>query len=49
MFLREGFPDVSKLRGNVEATKRYAIGFGGISNIQVWTDENIEEIYNELL
>lgn len=44
LFLSEGFDQKSKLRGNVEAAKRYVTGYRGISKIFVWTEKEIEKI-----
>lgn len=47
LFLSEGFKQNSKLRGNIEAAKRYARGFSGICRIFVWTEKEIEKISNQ--
>ena len=44
LFLSEGSKKKSKLRGNVEAAKRYVAGYRGISKIFVWTEKEIERI-----
>lgn len=44
LFLSEGFEEKSKLRGNVEAAKRYVSGYRGISKIFVWTEKDITKI-----
>jgi hypothetical protein len=48
LLLRKGFKTISQLKGNIEAFKKYADGISGLSNIQIWTDENIEQIYDKL-
>jgi hypothetical protein len=48
LFLSEGFSDVSKLKGNVEAAKRYAKNYSGVSRIGVWTDKEVDELYERL-
>lgn len=45
LFLREGFKgNEAKLNGNVNAAKRYAAGFSGMSRIVVWTSKDISDI-----
>ena len=47
LFLHEGFKeDEAKLNGNVDAAKRYAAGFSGISRIVVWTSKDVADICN---
>jgi len=48
LFLSQGFKTESELRGNLEAAKKYAESIIGLSNIQIWTDENVKNIYNSL-
>jgi hypothetical protein len=48
LFLSEGFKKSSKLRGNVDAARRYAKGFSGLSRVVVWTDKDVEEIYTSI-
>jgi len=45
LFLRGGFENESDLRGNVEAARKYAKGYSGLSRIAVWTDREVDEIY----
>jgi len=48
LFLSEGFNDDSELYGNVEAAKKYTSGISGICKIFIWTERNVEEIWDKL-
>lgn len=48
LFLSQGFKTESKLKGNIKAAKKCAESISGLSNIQIWTDENVTKIYENL-
>jgi hypothetical protein len=49
LFLTKGFTDKSEVEGNISAAKRYAKSYSGISNIEVWTEEQVKRIYKKVL
>jgi hypothetical protein len=48
LFLQKGFKTQSQLNGNIKAANKYADSISGSSNIQIWTDENVEKMYRAL-
>jgi hypothetical protein len=44
LFLSEGFKEEAELNGNVNAAKRYAAGFSGISRIVIWTSKDVADM-----
>lgn len=48
LFLSEGFKDKSKFKGLLKASKKYSDSISGLSNIQIWTDEDVIKIHNTL-
>ena len=48
LFLSEGFKIDSQFRGNIDAAKRYAGGFSGVSRIVIWSEKDVEEIDQKL-
>ena len=54
LLLKSGFSNIgdfekeADFKGNLKAVEKYAKSFGGVSKILVWTEDEVNKLYNEI-
>ena len=49
VFLREGFENEEKFRGNVEAARRLVDAFSGFSKILIWSEDDVSVLKEKVV